>query len=282
VIGGTRPVVEYGLTNGEAPKWSTSPRAQFPIDLKTVRAEPVRGAWVLADDANILLNFGPDRAGAEQAAAVAKRYGFNRVGLVGQPVPQMAFFFAMNAPVTAKPATADALAAIVRASQEQNLTRTAVDVPGVGLVGERLTFDRNKLDVRKDRADWVLASGPDVLARFGYSELAARDALRVVVDGRFTEFCKVGGLTFLLTNGQPPTRVPFAAQGARFEPRLLAAREVGGVWGVYEGTGRLLYPAESVAEAETMVKVIRAYGFDQTCLVGSPKAGLRFLAKTGR
>ncbi|MGL6097940.1 MAG: hypothetical protein ACRC7O_19330, partial [Fimbriiglobus sp.] len=281
VIGGARPVVEYGLTNGEAPPWTASPRTQYPVDLPSVRAEPVRGAWVVADDANILLNFGPDRAGAEQAAAVAKRYGFNRIGFVGNPTPVFTFFFAVTAPPTNRPAAADPFAALVRASQEQTLARTAVDVPGVGLVGSRLAFDRGKIEVRKESTDWVLAVGPDVLARFGYSELAARDALRVVADGRYTEFCRVGGLTFFLANGLPPARVPFAAQNTRFDPARLTVQKSGTEWAVAEG-GRVFWTAASADEAEQMRTVIRAYGFDHTCLVGPPtKSGLRFLAKTG-
>ena len=257
-------------------------RHALPVDLKTLRPEPVRGAWVVRDGANILLNFGPNRADAEQAAAVAKRYGFNRVGYVGSPAPSSAYFFT-GPTVDAKPAANDAFAALAAASQEASLTRTGVDVPGLGYVGERVAIDPRRAEVRKDRGEWVLASGPDVLARFGYSELTARDALRVVQDGRFTDFCRVGGLTFFLAGGQPPTRVPFAAQGTHFDPAHLQVRELTGAWGVYEANGRRVLLAASKDEAELQLRVVRGYHFDQVCQVGtSPKASLRFLAKTGR
>jgi hypothetical protein len=283
-IGSPRPVVEYGLRNGEPTAWNDLQRYGTPIDLKTVRAEPVRGAWVVRDEANIHLNFGPHRADAEQAAAVARRHGFNRVGRVGLPGTVLTFFYLDPNAGDGKPGTVDAFVELTKASQEANLVRTAVDVPGIGLVGERLQLDPRQLDARKDRGEWVLANGPDVLARFGYSEMAARDALRVVKEARLTEFCRVGGVTFFLSHGQPPTRISYAALGVRFDPDRLSAREIGpGQWGVSEGPGRVLFPAASRDEAEMAVKVIRAYKFDQVCQVGaSPKASLRFLAKTGR
>src|SRR5205823_6177525 len=149
-----------------------------------------------------------------------------------------------------------------RAAQEQALTRTGVPVPGLGFVGERIVIDARQVEVRKERADYVLAHGPDVLAKFGANEWAAQDALRVVKDARFTEFCRVGELTFFLAGGKAPTRVPFSAQGARFTPAALKVQPADGRWGVYD-TGRLIVPAASKEEGEQMVRVIQAYQFDQ-------------------
>lgn len=281
-IGAARPVVDYALTNGEPAKWAPNPKWSVPLDLKSVRALNVRGAWVVQDDDNILLNFGTDKAGAEQAAAVARRYGFNRVGMVGFPTPVMAYFYA--APVLAQQNKGpDPTAALARVAQEGQLTRTGVAVPGVGFVGERLVIDPRKVEVRKDRGEFVLAHGPDVLARFGQSEWAARDAQKVVKDCRFTEYCTVGpGATFFLVNGAAPTRVPFSVQGTKFDPQQVKVRPTDGHWGVFEAGGRMLFPAASKEEADQLVRVVHAYQFDQLCQVGlSPRASLKFLARTG-
>ena len=284
-IGSPRTVVEYGLTSGEPPKMHANARTAEPIDRKTVRAESVRGAWVLRDDANILLNFGSAKADAEQAVAVVRRYGFNRLGLVGVPTPSAAYFYsAPEIPGHVEKETPNA--ALIRAAQEQSLTRTGVDVPGVGYVGEQVAIDPLKLEVKKVQNEWVLLHGPDVLGRFGYSELTARDALRVVKDGRFTQFCRVGspGVTFFLVNGQPPKKVPFDVQGMRFEPADVRAREtVPGVWAVCDATGRTVLPAAGKDDAELVAGVIRAFKFDQLCKVGqSPKAQMTFFARVGR
>jgi hypothetical protein len=282
-IGTARPVVDYALTNGQPATWAPHPKWSLPVDLKSVRAESVRGVWVVQDDDNILLNFGTDRPGAEQAAAVARRYGFNRVGMVGFPAPAMAYFYA--APVLVQQNKgANPVASLARTAQENQLTRTGVAVPGVGFIGERLVIEARKVEVRKDRGEFVLAHGPDVLARFGHSEWAARDALKVVQDCRFTEFCTVGpGATFFLVNGAAPTRVPFSVQGTKFDPQQVKARPIDGRWGVFEGGGRMLFPAATQQEAEQLIRVIHAYQFDQLCQVGlSPRASLKFLAKSGR
>jgi hypothetical protein len=107
--------------------------------------------------------------------------------------------------------------------------------------------------------------------------------VRIIREARLTEFCRVGSLTFFLSHGQPPTRISYAALGIRFDPARLEAREVNsGQWAITEGPGRVLFPAANRDEAELGIRVIRAYKFDQLCQIGaSPKASLRFLAKTG-
>lgn len=285
-IGSPRPIVEYGLTAGEAPQVPPNAKNAIPIDRQTVQAELVRGAWVLRDQHNILLNFGPIRADAEQAAAVVKRYGFNRLGRIGAPdAVSMSYFYTVQT-LESAPEKPNPAASLVRLAQEQNLTRTGVDVPGVGYVGERLVLDLNKLEVRKSQNEWVLAHGPDVLGRFGYSELTARNALRVVKDGHFTEFCRIGnpGVTFYLVNGQPPQKVPFDAQGMRFDPTRITIQDLRtGSWAVCDGTGRTILSAASREDAEQVAGVLRAYKFDQLCRVGmSPKASMIFFARVGR
>lgn len=283
-IGSPRTIVEYGLTNGKPAPWVPTPKWSLGFDLRTVRAEPTQGVWVVRDDEAIILNFGTARQDAEQAAAVARKYGFNRVGLIGSPRPIMAYFYA--APIIASAAKSDpGASALARAAQEQALTRTGIPVPGLGFVGERIVIDPRKVEVRKEQSEYVLAHGTDVLARFGQSEWSARDAQKVIQDARFTEFCRVGsaGVTFFLVNGKPPTRVPFSVQGNGFQPTGLKVRANGPTWGVYEGSGRMLFPAANQEEAEQIVRVIQMYGFDQTCQIGlSPRSSLKFLAKSGR
>lgn len=282
-IGGTRTVVEYGIHDGKAPTSSVNPRSALPVDIVSVRAEQVRGVWVMRDDHNILLNFGTAKQDAEQAAAVARKYGFNHLGLIGEPAsPKMTFFFAAKVP-TDQPRGNNA--PLATALQEQNLTRTGIAVPGLGFVGEQLKVDFRRVEVRKERGEFVLAHGTDVFAKFGPNDWTARDALKVVQECRFTEFCKVGSadVTFFLVNGAAPTKVPFMAQGIRFNPTTLKARQTEARWGVFETSGRMLFSAATADEAGQLIKLVQAYQFDQMCQVGmSPRASLKFLAKVGR
>jgi hypothetical protein len=279
-IGSPRPVVEYGLVNGRPSIVAGFPKAVVPIDMKTVRVESVKGVWCLRDDGSILFNFGPSRADADQALAVVQRYGFNRVGLVGSSAaPAMAYLFAsLESDKGVRPAGG----ALTAAVQENGLTRTGIPVPGVGYVGEMIKIDPRKVEAHQQRGEWVVAYGPDVLGRFGPWEWAARDAVRVIQDGRYTEFCRVGsaGVTFFLANGKAPTKVPFSAQGRRFNLMDLKAQPVNDRWAVTEG-GRPLFDVSGPEEGEQLIRLLRHFQFDQVCLLGqNPRAGLQFLARS--
>jgi hypothetical protein len=277
-IGTGRPVVEYGLANGRPLTVGGFPRSAAAIDLRTVRLDAVRGVWVVRDDAAIHFNFGLHRADAEQAVAVIRRYGFNRVGLLGSnpAAPAMTYLFAALDGDGATVAAAHPLAAAV---QEQTLARVGIPVPGVGYVGEAVRIDPRRLDVRREGSEWVLASGAEVLGRFGPAEYAAREAARTVQEGRYTEFCRAGGVTFFLANGKAPARVPFSAVGRRFDPAGLRAAAYGNRWAVTEA-GRHLFDAADQAEADGLIRLVRHFGFDTVCQLGNPpRAGITFLAK---
>ena len=304
-IGAGKPVVEYGLTNGrpavagvpaETKDGGNAVRgnvaqaggpvaagtaAQFvqPIDLRTTRVEAIRGVWCVRDDNSILLNFGTDKAGADQASAVIQRYGFNRVGVVGPPAqPVMSYLFAS----LDQPPKAFGGQMLVDA-QIDALARTGIPIPGVGFTGEMVKIDPRKVEARKDGAEWVVACGSEVLGRFGPTEWAAHEAARAVRDAKFTEFCKLGGtagLTFFLTSGKPPKRAPFNAQGRTFDVSALRVQQINQKWAVTDA-GRQLFEVGSAQEGETMVRVLKAYGFDQVAhlTAGGAKGGITYLVK---
>ena len=184
------------------------------IDLRSARVEPVKGVWCVRDDETILFNFGTDKASAEQAIAVIRKYGFNRVGVVGAAAqPAMSYLFVSLDADRPKLGGGQ----LMLNAQVDALTRTGIPVPGVGYTGEMVKIDAKKVEARKDGAEWVVAAGPEVLGRFGPTEWAAREAARTVQDAKFTEFCRLGGtsgLTFFLRDGKPPARRRSAPRGA--------------------------------------------------------------------
>jgi hypothetical protein len=282
--GGMLPVGGPAVGNMGGPAATgAGAKVVIPIDLRTVRVEAVRGVWTLRDDANILFNFGVNKGDADQAAAAVQRYGFNRVGVVGSPAaPAMTYLFASPDPAAGLPPAAPGpLARAQLQAQIEGLNRVGIPVPGLGYVGEMIRFDPRKLEVRKDGAEWVVASGAEVIGRFGPTEWAARDAARTMADAKFTEFGTVGsaGVAFFLSNGQAPTRVPFHVQGRRFDPAALKVNQYGERFAVTEN-GRHLFDCASKEEGETLIRVVRHYKFDQLCHLGpTPKTGVSFLAK---
>jgi hypothetical protein len=304
-IGTGKPVVEYALVNGRPPMAAGLPVGQdggnpmggtgdfstrpvvtgagakfvYPIDMKTARVEAVRGVWCLRDDYNLHLNFGPAKADAEQALAVVQRYGFNRIGVVGSPAsPVMRYFFAGPGDVQFDRGP---FAKAGLQAQIDGLARVGIAVPGVGYVGESVRFDPQKLDIRKDKGDWLVAAGSEVLGSYGAGEWSAREAARTIRDMRVNEFCKLGsgGLTFFLADGKAPGRVPFAVQGRRFDPNALKVSQYGNRCMVTE-YGRHLFDCATAAEGETLIRVVKHFGFDQICHLGPQgKSGVMFLAK---
>lgn len=281
-IGSPRVIVEYGLVDGAPSPWAAAPRIWLPVDLSSLKAEQVRGTWVVRDRENILLNFGVSQADADQTVAVAKRYGFNRLGFAGFPNPAAAFLFA-GPPVMGASGGKESLVSIVTQAQERNLRRTGIEVPGVGFLGERFVIDPYRVEARKHKGEWVLAQGPEIVARFGRAELTARAALRAVQDGRFTEYCQVAGLTFFLVNGAAPTREPFGVLGYRFSVDSLRIVERGsGQWELLDTSHRKLVQTATREEAEQAAQVLRAFRFDTECRIGTGSESLRFFVRSGR
>lgn len=273
---GTRPVVEYGLVNGLPSVVPGFPKGVTSIDHKKLRVEAMKGVWVVRDDENLHFNFGLNRPDADQTVAVIQKYGFNRVGQIGSPTPALSYLF-----VALGQEASPQLGGLAVAAQAANLTHTGIMVPGVGYMGEMVKFDPRKLDVRRDGAEWVVAHGPDVFARFGHNEWQARDAARAIQDARFTEFCTVGGaggVTFFLVNGKAPNRVPFAAQGERFDPNTLRVTKTGERYAV-TAAGKRIFDVGSPADGEALIKLLKHFGFDQLCQFGDGRGALRFLAK---
>lgn len=277
-IGSPRPVVEYGLVNGKACANTGLPRGVVPIDLVSVRMEAIRGVWCLRDENNILFNFGLQKADAEQALGVIRKYGFNRIGILGDAAaPAMTYFFVALEPEGSKPPKSP----LVSALQEQNLARTGIAVPGVGYMGEMVKIDWRKAEVRREGVEWVLANGNEVIARFGHDQNAARDSLRMIQDGRFTEFGRVGpaGANFFLSNGQVPLRLPLFVQGRRLDMNGLKVMQTAAGWTVTE-RGRHVFDVAGAEEGEAVIRLMKLHGLDQLCRLGaSPKSNLTFLAK---
>ncbi len=98
-LGSPRPIMEYWLSNGEAPHGHVTGLRTVAIEPASLAAEQVQGQWCLHDGTRILFNFGQQADACRQALAAVQRYGFNQVGYVGQVAPVMLVF--LNNPTVA-------------------------------------------------------------------------------------------------------------------------------------------------------------------------------------
>jgi len=93
-LGSPRPILEYWLTNGEAPRGSVAGLRTLPLDTAALKAEQVQGQWCVHDNNRILFNFGQQGDACRQALSVIQRFGFTQIGYIGQVAPVMLVFLA--------------------------------------------------------------------------------------------------------------------------------------------------------------------------------------------
>lgn len=285
-LGETRPVIGYMMARGEAVRsFVGGSNTAIALDLSSVHAEEVRGVWVVRDSQNILLNFGEERKEAEQAAAVAVRYGFNRIGYIGSTdSPSLRYFFsAADSNIARNPSMKPTATAIATALQEAALDRTGVEIPGFGVVGQKVNIDMRKMEIRKEGTDYILVSSGETFAKFGRDEWTARDALRILRDMKPTAIVRIGspGITFFLNGNEVPNRLPFGMMGVPFEGEKMTIRQtLDGVFHIYE-VNREIATVKSQKEAEAIKAAIKHFQLNRQCQIGTMQQNsLQFLGRS--
>jgi hypothetical protein len=91
-VGTPRPMMEYWLSEGRAPRGVAPGLRPIPIDQATLHTEQVQGYWCVRDTARVLFNFGTHREEAEQALGIMRRYGFVQAATLGAGTPLMLIF----------------------------------------------------------------------------------------------------------------------------------------------------------------------------------------------
>jgi hypothetical protein len=302
-LGSPRPIAEYWLADGQAPRGLVSGLRTVALDQKTLRAEQLQGQWCVRDANRILFNFGAHADEAREALAVIQRYNFTQIGYVGQASPLMlvllgsptGFSAAANtqthAPSAAPaPRLPDGNSAAVRAGLRQpadvgarpffaptplplgrQLNAPALGLPGMA-VAERVPIDWNESQVRQDRDGWKLVQGSTPLANFGPDEEDARLALAAVRYYHFSEQCLVGrphpAFSYFLVNGEAPRGAMVGVGTVPFRPEALAVRQVGSDWTVCDGTRPLFHFGNQADEARQALTALQRYKFDTLCRIG--------------
>jgi hypothetical protein len=221
--------MEYWLADGKAPQGLTGGLRLLPVDLASLRAEQLQGQWCLRDGRRVLFNFGLKAEDARQGLAVARKYGFTQLGVLGQARPSMLVFLARpgdgspasrpslaNATPRAPDKGQSAVAAAAPGTTTTTVTgppltpaatltgivtpavpplRTAASagaVPGLTDPAARVPFDWRQVQVRLEKNEWVLQAGSQVLGRFGANERDARVAQATIQYYRLNELRQVG------------------------------------------------------------------------------------------
>ncbi len=305
-VGTPRPVIEYWLTNGQAPQGFAGRARLLPLDANSLRAEEVQGQWCLRDDRRLFFVFGAHADEARRALDVIRRYGFTQVGYVGQFTPAMMYFLGgaaagrdtrMAWPATfhapANPAGMPTLNpdprrhAALRNAHHEEAAPPAVPMELIAMhqlaavkplladqptLGDRVAFDGRQLQVRLDGDEWNLYAGSYLIARFGTQQSEALRALNVLQAYRCNEHCLVGrprpAFTFFLTNGQAPRGEMFGLNGTSFRPQDLTVHQFGPDWGICDQARILLRVSGSETDAKKLLDFIKKQDCDYLCRIG--------------
>jgi hypothetical protein len=294
-VGSPRPIMEYWLSEGQAPQGFGGGLPVIPIDQATLRVEPIQGQWCVRDAGRVFFNFGIQQGDALQALDVLRKYGFTKVGYLGQPRPQMLYFLndagvgagtASPAPTQPVPGTAAATRGTPVGLLQGQLLAAGIHqlAPPRTSTGERVQFDPNRVQVRRDKDNWQLAYGPHVLAEFA-TQQTAREALSVIQYYGFTEQLRLGSpapsFSYFLAHGQPPRGLKPGVFTQTFRPEVVNTRPYGQDWMLMEGERPLVSLGPHPDDARELVQVIHRYHFDALGRVGpvGPES-MTFLAKS--
>ncbi len=288
-IGRPRPVIEYWLSDGQAPHSFTHGLRVVAFNPERLRVAEVQGQWCLCDGSQVMFGFGASSEDARQALAVLQRHGFNRVGYIGLPTPIMMYFLSSDDTESIRqpsahrpppPASPPPLALLLPSYQLQVPDQEQTDKEQAKT---RVRFDWQQVELCSDGRDWKLMAGGRCLADFGSHDIEARDALEVVRYYRFSEQCRAGespsACTYFLVNGQAPRGLMLGLRNLPFHAEALAVRQRGDEWFLCERGQTLLRAGGSYEEACQALEVIQHYKFDHACILGDPERPLlSFLA----
>jgi hypothetical protein len=285
IVGSPGVALEYWLSDGYAPPRRNLTHQEWSLEPASLRVESFRGHWWLRDNHNFLVNFGTSANDAAQALKVCHRYKINRLGQIGRQRPVLVYLASdPNLPPGGglPPAPTDPARVGVL---PQLCQREAIDVPGLGPLGEKVRFDPQRVEAASIQGNWTIEAAGRTLARFGNDQTTARLAARLIRDYRLTESAQIGdgeeSLRFLLCDGAAPMGVRIGAKAQMFQPGLLQVLPAErGTWVIRTGS-ETLWRFASEAEARQALAVVRAYGFDAIVQVRSRTGGgLSFPVRT--
>ena len=152
-------------------------------------------------------------------------------------------------------------------------------VPGIGDIGDRVPMNVQRLDLRRERNEWVLYVGATPLVHYGMAERDARLALEALQQFRVTEICHVGGssFAFFLANGRPPQGTIVGTNARLLRTDALNVQQFGGIWSVCEGSRTLATFGDRAADAHHALAAIQQYHFDHVIPIDPGRPGQLFL-----
>jgi hypothetical protein len=311
-IGTPRPVIEYWLSDGHAPRGYTNGQFPIPFNPSALRVDAIQGQWCVLEGGRILFAFGSHEEQARQALGIIRNYGFNQVGFLGAPTPVMMYFTAgpgqedwvsKKTPLQIKsrdalrgnPAnimqTGGALGVQPKIAQAERMDMVSfgkqLSLPQTTMIAGKVTAESipihwRQVRLKNENQQWKLVDQDFILADFGAYENDARTALRLVQTYHFTEQCRIGDqFRYFLTNGQAPRGSSFGMDMVPFQPSVVRVIPVGREFAIADGGRIIALVGAKESDAKSALAAIQHYRFDHLCRVGiNPEHSLTFFIKS--
>ena len=91
-VGRPDPSMRYWLRGNHAPSGGLQAEDCVPFNPALTEVRRVGGSWKIVEGSHWIMDFGANRAEAEESLAIIGAYGFNRTCFVGRPNPSMTYF----------------------------------------------------------------------------------------------------------------------------------------------------------------------------------------------
>jgi hypothetical protein len=255
-LGFPRPIMEYWLSNGEAPRGTASGLHTVPIDPATLVAEQLQGQWCIRDGNRILFNFGQQGDVCRQGLAAIQRYGFTQIGFVGQVSPVMLVFLAT--PPTAPPVTP----VNNPVTQVNNVVQNSNRFPDV-------RFPRPPGNSGQDSNSVASRQQPGAMPVVPSQPLNGPPGMPLSPPGAIAP----GGFRL------PGTE---AADHVAIDGRQLQVRRDGNDWKLAMGNYTVANFGSSQAEAQLAQAALRHYRCTEQVFIGGPHSGFSYFLTDGQ
>lgn len=90
-VGRPDPSFTYLLVSGSAPEGAFAGEDSIPFNPATIEVKEIGGRWKIVDGSQWMFDFGTNKAEAETAFAIIKKYGFRYSCFVGRPAPSFIY-----------------------------------------------------------------------------------------------------------------------------------------------------------------------------------------------
>lgn len=158
-----------------------------------------------------------------------------------------------------------------------------IAMPAKNFTDDCISFNPANVTVEQKNGRWKLVQGSMWMLDAGPNKSEMDRAKTTVQHYGFDKQCFVGrpdaSLEYWLVGAQAPSGALAGEDCTNINPNNLSIRSSSGRHTVLSNGNHAAFSAPSAAEAQTIIDVVKYYGFTKSCFVGRPGPSMRYLRK---